>query len=174
MKTAEKILDILGKPINFDILLASLLTSLALLATNFLPEKYLVRFHLEKFLNNYNPYILIVFFGSLFLIIIHFGSKKRKEKKDKAFNKYLIEQQDKLFEDEDAREILAQLYRYHPRALRLPMQNQKVLLLEQYQLITKATSQAMVDDMTDPKFPYVLQPEAEQRIKKELAAEKPK
>ncbi|WP_236701096.1 superinfection exclusion B family protein, partial [Lactobacillus delbrueckii] len=56
-------------------------TSLALLATNFLPEKYLVRFHLEKFLNDYNPYILIVFFGSLFLIIIHFGSKKRKEKK---------------------------------------------------------------------------------------------
>lgn len=86
----------------------------------------------------------------------------------------MIEQQDKLFEDEDAREILAQLYRYHPRALRLPIQNQKVLLLEQYQLITKATSQAMVDDMTDPKFPYVLQPEAEQRIKKELAAEKPK
>ncbi|UUC16006.1 hypothetical protein [Limosilactobacillus fermentum] len=55
MKTTEKILDILGKPINFDILLASLLTSLALLATNFLPEKYLVRFHLEKFLNDYNP-----------------------------------------------------------------------------------------------------------------------
>ena len=82
MKTTEKILDILGKPINFDILLASLLTSLALLATNFLPEKYLVRFHLEKFLNDYNPYILMVFFVSLFLIIIHFGSKKRKEKKE--------------------------------------------------------------------------------------------
>ena len=161
MKTTEKILDILGKPINFDILLASLLTSLALLATNFLPEKYLVRFHLEKFLNDYNPYILMVFFVSLFLIIIHFGSKKRKEKKDKAFN------------DEDAREILAQLYRCHPRASKLPMQNQKVLLLEQYQLITKAASQAVVD-MTDPKFSYVLQPEAEQRIKKELAAEKPK
>lgn len=80
LKTAGKVLNIFGKPINFDILLASLLTSLALLMTNFLSEKYLVRFHLKKFLNNYNSYILIVFFVSLFLIVIHFGSKKRKEK----------------------------------------------------------------------------------------------
>ena len=62
----------------------------------------------------------------------------------------MIEQQDKLFEDEDAREILAQLYRCHPRASKLPMQNQKVLLLEQYQLITKAASQAVVDMGTVP------------------------
>lgn len=52
LKTAGKVLDIFGKPINFNILLASLLTSLALLMTNFLSEKYLVRFHLKKFLNN--------------------------------------------------------------------------------------------------------------------------
>ena len=62
MKTAEKVLDILGKPINFDVLLASLLTSFVLLMTNFLSGKYLVKFHLEKFLNNYNPYILLLFF----------------------------------------------------------------------------------------------------------------
>lgn len=169
LKTAEKVLDILGKPINFDILLASLLTSLALLMTNFLSEKYLVRFHLEKFLNNYNSYILIVFFVSLFLIVIHFGSKKRKEKNDKAFNKYMKEEQDDLFQDEDALAILFELYKCHPRAVNLPIYNQKVLLLQQYQLITKATSQAVVTDMTDPKFPYILQPEAERRIKELVA-----
>lgn len=173
LKTTEKVLDILGKPINFDILLASLLTSLVLLMTNFLSEKYLVKFHLEKFLNNYNPYILLVFFVSLFLIVIHFGSKKRKEKNDRAFDDFLKKQQDELFEDEDALNILAQLYRYHPRAVKLPMYNQKVLLLEQYQLITKAISQAVVN-MSDPEFPYILQPEAERRIKKELIAEESK
>lgn len=171
LKTAEKVLDIFGKPINFDILLASLLTSLALLMTNFLSKKYLIRFHLEKFLNNYNSYILIVFFVSLFLIVIHFGSKKRKEKNDKAFNKYMKKEQDDLFQDEDALAILSELYNYHPRAVNLPMYNQKVLLLQQYQLITKATSQAIVFDMTDPEFPYILQPEAERRIKELVAKE---
>lgn len=171
LKTTEKVLDILGKPINFDILLASLLTSLALLMTNFLSKKYLIRFHLEKFLNNYNSYILIVFFVSLFLIVIHFGSKKRKEKNDKAFNKYMKKEQDDLFQDKDALEILSELYKYHPRAVNLPMYNQKVLLLQQYQLITKATSQAIVFDATDPEFPYILQPEAERRIKELVAKE---
>ena len=171
LKTAEKVLDILGKPINFDILLASLLTSLALIMTNFLSEKYLVRFHLAKFLNNYNPYILLVFFVSLFLIVIHFGSKKRKEKNDKAFSKYVKEQQDDLFQDEDALAVLFELYKYHPRAVNLPMYNQKVLLLQQYELITKATTQAVVFDMTNPEFPYILQPEAERRIKELVAKE---
>lgn len=171
LKTADKVLDVLGKPINFDVLLASLLTSLALLMTNFFSEKYLVRFHLERFLNNYNPYILMVFFVSLFLIVIHFGSKKRKEKKDKAFSEYIKKQQDDLFQDKDALVILDELYKYHPRAVNLPMRNQKVLLLQQYQLITRATNQAVVSDMTDPEFPYILQPEAERRIKELVAKE---
>ena len=171
MKTAEKVLDILGKPINFDVLLASLLTSFVLLMTNFLSGKYLVKFHLEKFLNNYNPYILLVFFVSLFLIVIHFGSKKSKEKNDKAFSKYMKKQQDDLFQDEDALAILLTLYKYHPRAVNLHMYNQKVQLLKQYQLITTATNQAAVFDVTDPEFPYILQPEAERRIKELVAKE---
>ncbi|WP_437123917.1 hypothetical protein, partial [Lactobacillus helveticus] len=61
MKTLDKVIDVLGKPINFNIMLASLLTSLFLLATNFLPIKYLKRLHLEKFLDNYNYIVLIVF-----------------------------------------------------------------------------------------------------------------
>lgn len=112
-----------------------------------------------------------MFFVSLFLIVIHFGSKKRKEKNDKAFNKYVKKQQDDLFQDEDALAILSKLYKYHPKAVNLPMYNQKVLLLQQYQLITKATSQAVVFDMTDQEFPYILQPEAERRIKELVAKE---
>ena len=54
MKTLDKVIDVLGKPINFNIMLASLLTSFFLLSTNFLTIKYLERLHLEKFLDNYN------------------------------------------------------------------------------------------------------------------------
>lgn len=61
MKTVDKVIDILGKPINFKIMLALFLTSFFLLATNFLPIKYLKRLHLEKFLDNYNYIVLIVF-----------------------------------------------------------------------------------------------------------------
>ena len=80
-------------------------------------------------------------------------------------------EQDDLFQDQDALAILSELYKYHPRAVNLPMYNQKVLLLQQYQLITKATSQAIVFDATDPEFPYILQPEAERRIKELVAKE---
>ncbi|MCO4466024.1 hypothetical protein Si132_01858 [Streptococcus infantarius subsp. infantarius] len=37
MKVLDKFVDVLGKPINFNFLMASFLTSLFLLATNFLP-----------------------------------------------------------------------------------------------------------------------------------------
>jgi len=164
MKTLDKVIDVLGKPINFNIMLASLLTSLFLLATNFLPIKYLKRLHLEKFLDNYNYIVLIVFFVSFFLLVIHISSRIAKRKKDIAFNKFYSKQQDSLFQDEEALKILEDLYAEHPRAVYLYMYNQKVKLLEQYGLIAKATSQAIVN-MNNPHFPYILQPIAEEKLK---------
>lgn len=70
-----------------------------------------------------------------------------------------------MFQDSQALEILEELYVQHPNAVCLPMYNQKVKLLDQYGLITKASSQAIVD-MSDPAFPYILQPIAEDRLKK--------
>lgn len=165
MKTLDKVIDVLGKPINFNIILASLLTSFFLLATNFLPIKYLKRLHLEKFLDNYNYIVFIVFFVSFFLLVIHISSRIAKRKKDIAFNKYYSKQQDSMFQDSQALEILEELYVQHPNAVWQPMYNQKVKLLDQYGLITKASSQAIVD-MRDPAFPYILQPIAEDRLKK--------
>lgn len=165
MKTLDKFIDVLGKPINFNIMLASFLTSLFLLATNFLPIKYLKRLHLEKFLDSYNYIVLIVFFVSFFLLIIHFSARLSKRKKDIAFQKFYAEQQDSMFQDMQALEILEELYSQHPDAVWLPMYNQKVKLLDQYGLITKASTQAVVN-MRNPTFPYILNPISEYRLKK--------
>ena len=140
MKTLDKVIDVWGKPINFNIVLASLLTSFFLLATNFLPIKYLKRLYLEKFLDNYNYIILIVFFVSFFLVVIHISAQISKRKKDIAFNKFYYKQQDSLFQDEEALKILEKLYAIHPKAGWLHIYNQKVQLLEQYGLITASGS----------------------------------
>lgn len=71
-----------------------------------------------------------------------------------------------MFQDSQALEILEKLYVQHSNAVWLPMYNQKVKLLDQYGLITKASSQAIVDDMSNPAFPYILQPIAEDQLKK--------
>lgn len=71
-----------------------------------------------------------------------------------------------MFQDSQALEILEELYVHHPNAVWLPMYNQKVKLLDQYGLITKASNQAVVYDMSNPDFPYILQPIAEDRLKK--------
>ncbi|EDO0981225.1 hypothetical protein FV749_15550 [Listeria monocytogenes] len=96
---------------------------------------------------------------------MHISSRIAKRKKDIAFNKYYSKQQDSMFQDSQALEILEELYVQHPNAVWLPMYNQKVKLLDQYGLITKASSQAIVD-MRNPAFPYILQPIAEDRLKK--------
>lgn len=165
MKVLDKFIDVLGKPINFNFLMASFLTSLFLLATNFLPAKYLNKLHLKVFLDKYNYAVIIIFFVSFFLLVIHFTARQSKKKEDAAFNKFYSEQQDHMFQDHQALEILEELYREHPDAVWLYMYNQKVMLLEQYGLITKASNQAVVD-MNYPTFPYILQPIAEDRLKK--------
>lgn len=164
MKVLDKFVDILGKPINFNFLMASFLTSLFLLATNFLPASYLNKLHLEDFLDKYNYIVVIVFFVSFFLLVIHFTARRSKKKEDAKFNKYYSEQQDSLFQDDEALKILEELYSEHPQAVYLYMYNQKVKLLEQYGLIIKATNQAIVN-MNNPRFPYILQPIAEEKLK---------
>ena len=164
MKTLDKVIDVLGKPINFNIMLASLLTSFFLLATNFLPANYLNRLHLEEFLDKYNYIVIIVFFVCFFLLVIHLTARHSKKKQDDAFRKFYSEQQEKMFQDAQAMQILETLYEQNPQAGWLPIYNQKVRLLEQYGLITPVASQAIVN-RDNPQFPYILQPIAEEKLK---------
>lgn len=164
MKALDKFVDVLGKPINFNILMASFLTSLILLVANFLPTDYLNKLHFAEFLDKYNYVVIIVFFVSFFLLVTHFTARQSKKKEDAEFDKFYAEQQDSMFRDDSALEILEALYRQHPNAVRLPMNNQKVRLLEQYGLIIKASSQAIVN-INNPTFPYILQPISEEKLK---------
>lgn len=166
MKVLDKFVDVLGKPINFNFLMASFLTSLFLLATNFLPANYLNRLHLEEFLDKYNYIVIIVFFVSFFLLVIHFTARHSEKKQDAALKKFYSEQQEKMFQDAQAMEILESLYAQNSQPSWLPIYNQKVKLLEQYGLIIKASNQAVIYDINNPSFPYILQPFAEDRLKK--------
>lgn len=88
-----------------------------------------------------------------------------KRKRDRKFNKYFIKQQNNLLKDPDAIHILIYLYETHPNARRLPYNNQKVRLLEQFELIEKTMNTIYTDDVDNPFFPYILQPKAEEKIK---------
>lgn len=167
MNGIAKILDFLSKPINFTILIAFFLTSLILTLMNFLPKVMLDRLHITWFLINYSFVIFIILIASFFFLIVQIGALVIKKREDKKFGEYLKENKDKLFEDEEALKILKVLYDSHPYAYELPYLNQKVKLLQQFGLITPAINSWHVDPF-NPTIPYILQPEAEERIKEEL------
>jgi len=167
MNVIAKILDFLSKPINFPILIAFFLTSLILTLMNFLPKGILDRLHITWFLINYSFVIFIVLIASFFFLIVQIGAIVIKKKKDKKFGEYLRKNKDKLFEDEEALKILKVLYDRHPQACELPCLNQKVKLLQQFGLITPAINNWRSNQF-NPTLPYILQPEAEERIKEEL------
>lgn len=54
--------------------------------------------------------------------------------------------------------IVYGLYQEYNNTAELPLNDGAVVFLEHWMIIQKATSQYMVSDMIDPKFPYFLQP----------------
>ncbi|MEI7414507.1 super-infection exclusion protein B [Staphylococcus hominis] len=167
MSGIGKILEFVSKPINFTVLLATFLTTLLLTGMNFFNESVLEKIHINKFLQNYGFIIFILLIASFFLLIVQVGANIIKKRKDKKFFKYFKENQDRLFNDEEALIILKKLYDNHPHAVQLPYLNQKVRLLQQFQLITPAVS-SWETNAINPHMPYMLQPEAEKRIKDKL------
>ncbi|MDT0712247.1 hypothetical protein RM614_13980 [Mammaliicoccus sciuri] len=94
-----------------------------------------------------------------------------KKQEDKKIVRAFKKQQENLFNDEDAWEILKIMYENHPSPTKLPKHNQKVVLLSQYGLIVKASNQIYLqwyDDPNNPEFPYILQPVSEERLKGNL------
>lgn len=171
MKTIDKIIDFLSNPLSYRVVIAAACTSGVLLGLNFLPLEYLKRMNLVQFFSKYGYIVLIVFLFSLFILIIQLGSITEKKRKDKKFKKHFKQQQQDLLNDELAYSYLLQLYHSHPEPVLLPLYNQKVKLLEQYELITKATTQYPIYDprqLSNPKFPYLLQPYAEREVQKRL------
>lgn len=163
-----KIIDFLSKPINISIVIAIFLTSFFIFGFNFLPEEILIRMKLMTFLNDYNYIVFICLVGSFFFLIIQGVMAFLKKQEDKKRYEYIKEQQEKLFNDPNAYKILTHMYEHHPHQVRLPIHNQKVKLLSQFGLITLASNQTHVElyeDINNPRFPYILQPIAEERLK---------
>lgn len=151
-------------------MIAVFLTSFFIFLFNFLPEEILIRMKLLTFLNDYNYIVFICLVGSFFFLIIQGVMASIKKKEDKKFGEYIKKQHEELFNDPDAYEILKYLYEHHPESVKLPIHNQKVKLLSQFELIVRVSNQTNVAfyEMDNPKFPYVLQPIAEERLKKDL------
>ncbi|MCX8721330.1 superinfection exclusion B family protein [Lactobacillus sp. B4012] len=130
----------------------------------FSPSNFLGKLKLVSFFDKWNYIIVIAFFGSLFLLIVQYGSRRIKKRRDKEYSDYIIKQQNELLEDKYAMEILKYMYANHPNAVMLPYHNQKVRLLQQFGLIGLVDNQIFVKDINNPKLPYVLQPIAEKAM----------
>ena len=163
----EKVIDFLSKPINTTIIAALFLTSAFIFAFNFVPEETLERMNLLSFLNEYNYIVFIALVGSFFILVIQGVAGFLKRKKDKEFAAFYKEQQEDLFNDSYAFQILEYMYEKHPEQVKLPIQNQKVKLLNQYGLIVLAGKETLAEwyNLDDPHFPFVLQPIAEKKLK---------
>lgn len=161
-------MDFISKPINTAVLIGLFLTSAFIFLFNFLPEEILIRMNLLKFLINYNFVVFIVLVGSFFFLVIQLITIALKRKEDKKIAKWIEQEQEKLFTDEYAYSILLYMYKYHPNPAQLPINNQKVKLLKQFELIQRTSNGVFVEGVEalyDPKFPFVLQPIAEKRLK---------
>lgn len=174
MNFIEKIVDFLVKPINTALLLGIFLVSLFVFSFNFIPEKTLINMNLETlitFLNSYNFILFLILVISMFFLIVQsLGMLKKKYEHKRMLNK-LKKQQESLFNDEYAWKILEIMYEKHPEPTKLPIQNQKVMLLSQYGLIVRASNQTYInwyEDPNNPCFPYILQTVAEEKLKEKL------
>lgn len=166
MKYIDKIIDILANPLSYKLMGAVSITSAILLSANFLPEVYQKRLFIDVFLKSYGSWLPLVFILSLFILLIQLFGVLSKKKEDKEFEQFYKQEQEKLFNDSDALMYLKKTYSNHPDAVLLPYYNQKVKLLEQYGLITKATKEYLQPHTSNPMFPYILQPIAEEKLKK--------
>lgn len=167
----SKILDILVNPTNTVILASLTFASFSIFSLNFLPETIIERINLMNFLEKYSFISIIAFItlGTLLIgqLIFMLLEKNKGKKQRKKQQEHLKKVHEELFQDYDAQYYLLLLYINHPNAVELPLLNQKVNILFQYGLITQVTKQWMVDQF-DPRYPFVLQPFAEQRIKEDI------
>lgn len=174
MNLLDKIVDFLVKPINTAFLVGIFFVSIFVFSFNFIPEKILFNMNLKtliKFLNSYNFVLFLIIVFSMFFLIVQGIGMLLKKHEDRKELRNFKRQQETLFNDEDAWEILKTMYENHPNPTKLPMQNQKVILLTQYDLIIRTATQTYIqwyDDPNNPKFPYILQTVSEEKLKDNL------
>lgn len=169
LKIVDKIIDFLNNPLNKGIFWSLGIVSFILLGLNVvLPDKQLHLLYIDSFLNKYGWALPVIFLFSMVFLIVGFVSNKVQKSQEKKQQDALEKVQNKLLEDEQALVYLYKLYQAHPNPVKLPKNNQKVKLLEQYGLIVRISNQIPIydpEEILNPHFPFILQPYAEEKLK---------
>lgn len=146
-----------------------MVTSFAWLLINFLlSPSDLKKLYIDVFLNRYGWTLPIVFMFTTISLMVGIISGSLQKNRDKQIDSQLTKIRDELLEDELALVYLNKLLDAHPNACELPFKNQKVILLERYELIVRVSSQQYIfnwNQLSNPTLPYVLQPIAEHKLK---------
>lgn len=121
------------------------------------------------FLQKYNFIAVIVFIGTLSLLMVFSFNLIIEKRKERHVFKSLQQKQDELFNDPEARRFLNLVYENNPNSTKLPIQNKKVIELRQFKMIHQTAKQVPMTafEVNYPYVPFILTQSAENFFKKE-------
>lgn len=126
----------------------------------FLPDSLISKMYMDGFRNEYGFIIGAVFVVSISILTIgviisiyNYFYEMHKQKRIKENSSKLIASL-----DDYKKTIVYLLYNEDNHTHELPLNDGAVVFLENMMVIGKTTSQYFVDDITNPMFPYSLQP----------------
>lgn len=126
----------------------------------FLPDSLATKMYMVDFRNKYGFVISLVFICSFTISVVGgisaYWSKSKEKRRTKRALKNAKEGLKKL--DDYKAAIVYELYKEDNHTSELPLNDGAVRWLEQLVIIGKATNNYPVWDLTNPVFPYMLQP----------------
>lgn len=163
------IMDFLKLPTKIMVAIA-LATGIVL----FLPGELISKMYMDEFRNEYGFIIGAAFIVSISIftvgIVISFYNCCNKIYTRKKTKRKMYKLLASL--DDYKKTIVYALYNKYNHTHELPLNDGAVVFLENMKVIGKATNHCCVDDITNPKFPYLLQPWVIEKLQsdKELLA----
>lgn len=126
----------------------------------FSPNLFLGKLFMLSFREKNGFMIGIVFIVSLSILVINLIYRTTKAVQSKnAQKKFYAEAEKRLKSLNNYQKcIIYALYNEHNRTLPLPLHDGAILQLENNYMIGKATTQYMVSNLNNARFPYLLQP----------------
>ena len=126
----------------------------------FLPNSLAKKLYIDSFRNNYGFVIGIAFIISVSIVAVAvlFWSIPIISKKIKVKRRIKVGRKGLNNLNEYQMFLVYSLYREINHTGELPMIDGEVIRLEQVMVISKATTQYIIDDSSNPVWPYMLQP----------------
>lgn len=140
----------------------------------FLPGELISKMYMDEFRNEYGFIIGTVFIVSISIVTVRMLISIFNYFHEIYTQKKIKENSGKFIASLDAykKTIVYLLYNEDNHTHELPLNDGAVVVLENMMVIGKATNQYLVDDITNPMFPYLLQPWVIEKLQsdKELLA----